>query len=142
VKIQLRRKQRWLCKCFEIIGLYFLLKFVLSCSVFFYFLCQCVFVPVINYNFFAFHYFRILGSFANFRTESITFVLSSVRPSVRPFVRMEQFGFHWTNFEKKIFIKFVEKIKTRNLYPAIFFSENRTVYEIMSKNVAKPERPR
>ena len=136
MKIQLRRKQRWLYKCIEIIGLYFLLKFFLSCYVF-YFLCQCVFVPIINYKFFAFYYFRILGSFANFRTESITFV----RPSVRPSVRMEQLGFHWTNFEKKI-IKFLEKIKTRILYPAIFFSDNRTVYEIMSKNVVKPERPR
>ena len=35
----------------------------------------------------------------------------------------------------------VEKIKTRILCSITFFSENRAVYEIMSKNVVEPERP-
>jgi hypothetical protein len=37
--------------------------------------------------------------------------------------------------------KFVVKIKTRVLCSVIFFSENRTVYEIMWKNIVEPDRP-
>ena len=39
-----------------------------------------------------------------------------------------------------IHTKVVEKIKTHILRSKSFFSENRTVYEIMSKNAAKPGR--
>jgi hypothetical protein len=38
-------------------------------------------------------------------------------------------------------IDLVEKIKTRVLFPITLFSEDRAVYEIMSKNVVEPERP-
>jgi hypothetical protein len=37
--------------------------------------------------------------------------------------------------------KVVEKIKTHVLYITQHFSENRAVYEIMSKNMVEPERP-
>jgi hypothetical protein len=39
-------------------------------------------------------------------------------------------------------IEAVEKIKTHILYSVIVFFENRAVYEIMSKNMVKPEGPR
>ena len=44
--------------------------------------------------------------------------------------------------EREIFqAKVVEKIKTHMLCPiAFFFSENRGVYEIMWKNIVKPDR--
>ena len=38
-------------------------------------------------------------------------------------------------------MKVVEKIKALVFYSIIVFPENRVVYEIMSKNVAEPERP-
>ena len=41
---------------------------------------------------------------------------------------------------RNIFKKIVEKIKTHILCSVTFFSQNRTVYEIMSKNVVEPER--
>jgi hypothetical protein len=34
-----------------------------------------------------------------------------------------------------------DKIKTDVLWPIRFFSDNRAVYEIMSKNMVEPERP-
>jgi hypothetical protein len=37
----------------------------------------------------------LLGAFANFRKATIIFVMS-----VRPFFRMEELGFHWTDFDK------------------------------------------
>jgi hypothetical protein len=37
-------------------------------------------------------------------------------------------------------VKVVENIKTHILYSGTFFSTNRAIYEIMSKNVVEPER--
>jgi len=37
--------------------------------------------------------------------------------------------------------KVAEKIKTRFLCSITFFSENRAVYEILSKNILQPDRP-
>jgi hypothetical protein len=38
-------------------------------------------------------------------------------------------------------IQIVEDIKTHVLYSVIFFFENGSCYEIMSKNMVEPERP-
>jgi hypothetical protein len=55
-----------------------------------------------------------LVAFAELRKATIGFVIS-VRLSVRPSVRMEQLGFHWTDFHEilylRIFRKSVEKIQ-------------------------------
>ena len=42
---------------------------------------------------------KFLGAFAKLRKAAISFVMS-VRPSVRPSVRMEQLGSHWTDFHE------------------------------------------
>jgi heme/copper-type cytochrome/quinol oxidase subunit 4 len=56
----------------------------------------------------------VLGALAKLRKATIGFVMS-IRLSVRPFFRMEQLGFHWTNFHDiqylSIFRKSVEKIQ-------------------------------
>jgi hypothetical protein len=53
---------------------------------------------------------RFLGAFAKFRKATISYVMS-VCPSVRPSVRMEEFGSHCTYFREirlplRIFVKF------------------------------------
>ena len=56
-------------------------------------------------------YYSILGAFAKLRKVTVSFVMS-VCPSMS--FRMEQLGFHWTDFQKiwnfNIFRKYVEKI--------------------------------
>jgi hypothetical protein len=48
---------------------------------------------------------------------------------------LAEFFLEWEMFQ----IRVTEKIKTHILY-SVTFSENRAVYEIMSKNVVEPER--
>jgi len=61
-------------------------------------------------------FYAILGALAKLWKASISFVLPpclSVCPSVRPSVRMEQFGSQWRDFHENlsIFLKSVEKIQ-------------------------------
>jgi hypothetical protein len=44
-----------------------------------------------------FTFYRILGAFTELRKATIRFIMY-VCPSVRPSVRMEEFGSHWTDF--------------------------------------------
>jgi hypothetical protein len=59
---------------------------------------------------------------------------------------MEQLGSHWTDILEisylSIFRKSVEKIKRRNtfLFQKLLF-KNRTVYDIILKNMLQPDRP-
>ena len=51
---------------------------------------------------------------------------------------LAHFSLEWENFQTEI----VEKIRTNILCSVtIFFFENRTVYEIVCKNIVEPERP-
>ena len=60
------------------------------------------------------HFVTVLGAFAKLRKANISFFMS-VCQSVRPSVRIEQFGSHWTDFHEvtylSIFLKPVEKFK-------------------------------
>jgi hypothetical protein len=62
-------------------------------------------VPVVFSN--AQLYIReaILGAFAKLRKMTITFVMF-----LRPFVRMEQFGSHWTDFDKIWYLSFEKSV--------------------------------
>ena len=56
----------------------------------------------------------LLGEFSKLRKATVSFVMY-VRPSIRPSVRNEQLGYHWTDFHKtrylRIFRISVENIK-------------------------------
>ena len=62
---------------------------------------------------------RLLSDFAKLWKANFSFILSarlSVRQPVRPLVRIEQLGSHWTDFQKNFILfsilqKYVEKIK-------------------------------
>jgi len=58
---------------------------------------------------------RSLGAFVNLRKANISLVMTVrlfVRPSVRPSVRIEQVGSHWTDFVSPMFfLNFVQKIE-------------------------------
>ena len=43
--------------------------------------------------------YDVLGEYAKFRKVTISFV-KSVSPSVRLFVRMQQLGFHWMDYDE------------------------------------------
>jgi hypothetical protein len=45
---------------------------------------------------------KFLGAFAKFEMRLLASPCPSVRPSIHPSVRMEQFGFHWTEFHKNL----------------------------------------
>jgi hypothetical protein len=45
-----------------------------------------------------------------------------------------------SSYDKKCF-RFVEKSEYTFVFHNFFFSKNRAVYEVMSKNVMEPERP-
>ena len=53
------------------------------------------------------------------------------------FIYLAHFFLQWEMFQTKI----VEEIKTHILCPVTFFFENRTVYEIMRKNIVQMDRP-
>ena len=59
----------------------------------------------------------ILGAFAKFRKRLLRSFALSACPSVRSYVRMEQLGSHWTDFNDiwylRIFWKSSEKIQVR-----------------------------
>jgi hypothetical protein len=56
---------------------------------------------------------RPLGAFQKFQKATVSFVMS-VRPSIHPSVRMEQLGFHWTDFHKIWYVRIFSKICLEN----------------------------
>ena len=50
----------------------------------------------------------ILGAFAKLRKATISFVMS-VRLSIRPSIRIEQLGSHWTEFHKIRYLRIIRK---------------------------------
>ena len=55
-------------------------------------------------------YHQFLGAFARLGKANINFVMS-----VRPFVRLQQRGSHWTDFNDIFFLEHFSKISLQNL---------------------------
>jgi hypothetical protein len=70
----------------------------------------CKYTNLNHYSCRLFAKFWLSGAFAKLQEATISYVMS-----VRPSIRMEQLGYHWTDFHEilylTIFKKYIEKIK-------------------------------
>ena len=77
-----------------------------------------------------------LGAFAKLRKETIIFIMS-VCLYVRPSVRMEQLGFHWTDLRKIWYLSILRKSVQKIQVPLQSDKNNRYLHEDISEHISQ-----